>query len=209
MKKYVETLIFNLFFILYYFQWHLKSLWAPNPMEILVQFFPLLAICLYAKNTCDPFIPWGDICDQRILRSNWLKAFPAIIQEQEFSQIWYLYSKIYNNINFYLNTFPAKINDETFQNKGKTLLCGHFWAYFVIFAKREFFLKNLAKYNCSGPPAFKRQKYTVDCPSNQAKIINYSAQFMMVYKASSTFDHAHPIIIKVTFSFPKFVKKIS
>ena len=27
----------------------------------------------------------------------------------------------------------------------------------------------------------------------------------MTYKASPIFDYAHPIIIKVTFSFPKFV----
>ena len=31
-------------------------------------------------------IPTGDICDQRILQSNCLKAFPAITQEQEFPQ---------------------------------------------------------------------------------------------------------------------------
>ena len=49
-------------------------------MEILVQIFlPLLAIYLHAKNESDSLIPSGDICDQRILQSYWLKAFLAII----------------------------------------------------------------------------------------------------------------------------------
>ena len=48
---------------------------------------PPLAICLHDKNQLDPVNPLGDICDQRIVQSNWLKEFPAIIQQQEFPQI--------------------------------------------------------------------------------------------------------------------------
>ena len=55
-------------------------------------FFLLFWLCLYVKNQCDPVISSGGICDQRILQSNRLKAFPAITQKQKFSQIWDLYS---------------------------------------------------------------------------------------------------------------------
>ena len=72
-----------------------------------LKFFPLLAICLHAKNQCDPVIPSGDICDKNILQSNWLKAFPARTQEQEFSQIWDLCSKR-DNVNFIQVCFQQK-----------------------------------------------------------------------------------------------------
>ena len=68
--------------------------------------------------------------------------------------------------------FLRKINHKNFQNKGNTPPLGDFWPYFVIFAQREHFIKNPAKYNCSGPPVFKYQIYGVDWPSNQTK--NYS-----------------------------------
>ena len=44
---------------------------------------------------------------------------------------------------------------------------GHFWPYFVIFAQREFFLKNPAKYNN------KCQRYRVDWPSIQKLFHHY------------------------------------
>ena len=105
---------------------------------------------------------------------------------------------------FFLSTFPAKI-------KNPFLM--------VILAQRECFLKTLAKYSCGGPPAFKRQRYRVEqniIPS-RPKWFNQSAQFIKsfvrytwfknptIFKASPIFDHTHPIIIKVTFSFHKFV----
>ena len=95
----------------------------------------------------------------------------------------------------------------------------------VIFVQREFLLKTPAKYNCSGPPTLQRQRLTVDQQSNQnysitismQKSFNQSPQFVksfvrytwfkspMINKALLIFDHAHPIITKVTFSFPKFI----
>ena len=86
-------------------------------------------------------------------------------------------------------------------------------SFVVILAQREFFVKTLAKYNCSGPPAFKcqiqsRAKYYSITISMQ-KSLNQSAQFIksfvrytwlmssMIYKASPIFDHAHPKIIKL------------
>ena len=94
--------------------------------KIWLKFFPLLAICLHAKNQCDPVIPSGDICDQRILQSNWLKAFPGITQE---TQKWDLYSIIDNNTNFYFKYISSKNQCQNFQNKRKTLFWGHSWTY--------------------------------------------------------------------------------
>ena len=37
----------------------------------------------------------------------------------------------------------------------------------------NFFLKNPAKYNCRGPPAFKCKRYRVDWPSNQKSFHHY------------------------------------
>ena len=45
---------------------------------------------------------------------------------------------------FLLSTFPAKINDKIFQINEKTLFYGSF-------VQGGFFLKTLAKCNCSGP----------------------------------------------------------
>ena len=98
-----------------------------NLSNIGLNIFVLLAICLQAKKQRDPVIPSGDKCDQRILKSTWLKAFAAISQDQEFPQIWDFYGELDSNISFYMTTFPAKINHKTFQNKRRTL----FWVNFV------------------------------------------------------------------------------
>ena len=95
----------------------------------------------------------------------------------------------------------------------------------VIFSQTEFFLKTLAKYNYSGPQHLdiKDPEWTGHQTKNYSitismlKSFNQSAQFIksfvrytcfkspMIYKISLIFYHAHPIIIKVIFSFPKFV----
>ena len=121
-----------------------------------------------------------------------------------------------NNSNFYLSTFPAKWMTAFFKIKKKN--------YFgLIFEQRVFFQKALAKNNCSGSPAFKCQRYGLDWPSHpklfhMQKLFSQSAPFiksfvrytwfkslMIYYKPSPIFGLAHPIIITVTFSFPKFV----
>ena len=71
--------------------------------------------------------------------------------------------------NIYLSTLPAKINEKFFQNKGNAL----FWGRFPL---REFFLRTLAKYNRSGPPAFQCKKYRVDWLSSQKLFYHYSMQ---------------------------------
>ena len=73
-----------------------------------------------------------------------MQIFLAITQEQirrNFPRRD-LYIKIDNNINFYLSTFPANINDRIFKGREKPFLGGHISAYFVLFVQREFFLKN-------------------------------------------------------------------
>ena len=88
-------------------------------------FFLLFWLCLYVKNQCDPVISSGGICDQRILQSNRLKAFPAITQKQKFSQIWDLYSKIDDSI--ILRSFSGKINEIFFSKYWKkNYFLGHF-----------------------------------------------------------------------------------
>ena len=47
----------------------------------------------------------------------------------------------------------------------------------VIFALRKFFLKTLFKYNGSGPPPFRCQRYKVDWTGHQNK--NYSISISM------------------------------
>ena len=75
-----KSLLFNLFFILYYFKWHCNCNIPYGKFGGI--FFSLLAICLHAENQCDPVIPSGDIYDHRIMQSDWLKPFLAITQEQ-------------------------------------------------------------------------------------------------------------------------------
>ena len=80
---------------------------------------------LQIKKQCGPSS--GDICDQRILQSIWLKAFPPITEEQEFPPDMGLNSKKDNNIKYYLSTFPAKINFVTkFKKIKKPLFLGPF-----------------------------------------------------------------------------------
>ena len=62
--------------------------------------------------------------------------------------------------------FPAKINNKIFQNKEKTL----FWGGFC---PKKFLQKTLAKYNWSGPPAFRCQSYRADWQSNQKLFHHY------------------------------------
>ena len=55
-----------------------------------------------------------------------------------------LLSQTLNNNNFYLSTFPAKVNDKIFNINHKNPFL------VIILAQREFFLKTLTKYTCSG-----------------------------------------------------------
>ena len=87
----------------------------------------------------------------------------------------YLLSQTLNNTKFYLSTFPAKINDKIFKINKKPY-------FVVILAQREFFLKTLAKYNCSVPQAFKCQRHRIEqnipslspCKNNSINLLNSS-----------------------------------
>ena len=131
----LKILFFSLYFSFYTIS---RSLRAPPPIVCSVGhalshpiknsvffFFLLFWLCLYVKNQCDPVISSGGICDQRILQSNRLKAFPAITQKQKFSQIWDLYSKIDDSI--ILRSFSGKINEIFFSKYWKkNYFLGHF-----------------------------------------------------------------------------------
>ena len=56
-----------------------------------------------------------------------------------------------NNINFYLSTFPAKINDTNFQNKEKTVFWGHF-------CPKGIFPKNYGYVQLQGSASKRRRK---------------------------------------------------
>ena len=101
----------------------------------------------------------------------------------------------------------------------KPYILGRFWSFYIVFSQTELFLKNLAKCNCSGPPAFKCQRYREDWRSNQKPFHHYQyskiiqsicsiyqiiCEIRMIQessRASSIFDHAWLIIIKVTLAF--------
>ena len=92
-------------------------------------------------------LSWKSSWKERV-QSCWFKTLSWIPIQDMLSQTL--------NSNFDLNMFPAKI----YSKITKTTYFG------FVFLQREFFLKTLAKYNCSGPPAFWCQRYRVDWPSN-------------------------------------------
>ena len=65
----------------------------------------------------------------------------------------------------------------------------------VIFDYRKFFLKTLAKYNCSGFPAFKCQRYTVDWPSHQKLFHHYqhAKTIQSIFSIYQMICEIHPI----------------
>ena len=88
--------------------------------------------------------------------------------------------------------------------------------FVVILAQIEFFLNILAKYDYSGPPAFKCKRYRLSTilfhHYQHAKFIQSicSIHYIIceshtIFKVLPIFDHTHPVIIKVTLSFHKFV----
>ena len=56
-----------------------------------------------------------DICDLKIIQSDWPKAFWAISQELHFFRIWDLCRSVANTINFYYTLNSKKINAQTFK----------------------------------------------------------------------------------------------
>ena len=59
--------------------------WCLSPCSSSLKCYPLL-MYLHAKNLRHRSIPSRDIGDQRILQSDWLRAFLAIIEEPDFFQ---------------------------------------------------------------------------------------------------------------------------
>ena len=113
-------------------------------MKNLVEFFFLFILFTWTKSM------WSS---RSIRRCMWLKNHAILLVESlsncnwtaKISQIWDLYSKIENNLQFW----------------------GHFLVYFAAFAQRELFIKNLVEYNWSGPATFKCQRQRVDYMSTE------------------------------------------
>ena len=80
----------------------------------------------HAKNEAVSSIYSGETLDLKILRSDWLKAFWSISQEQDFSQIYDLRRNTVNNNIFYYRTSSVKINDQIFLQIQKNLFLVHF-----------------------------------------------------------------------------------
>ena len=81
--------------------------------------------------------------DLKILESVWLRAFWAISQEQEFSNVWDLCRNAGNNINSHYRPNSVQINDQFF-NKLKNLFLANFWPVFSVLGAINFFARNQA-----------------------------------------------------------------
>ena len=101
--------------------------WLITPY--LLKCFSLLTIFLQAKNSLDPMISSLDICDPRILQSDWLRG---------------LYRKIDDNINFCLRSFSAKIfqKRQHFSKWFQNPRFGLFWPFLVILLQVKLFQTN-------------------------------------------------------------------
>ena len=67
------------------------------------------------KNQAISLISSGDMVDKKFLKSDWLRTFWPIFQEQKFSQIWDLSMNTANRIYFHYRTNLVCINDQMFQ----------------------------------------------------------------------------------------------
>ena len=83
-----------------------------------------------------------DIDDQRILQSDWARAFRLILWELEFSQTLGLHGKTENYNDFYFRLLPAKSNHKIYENSIKIYL-RPFGPFSPIFQKKSIFLENL------------------------------------------------------------------
>ena len=66
----------------------------------------------HIKNKVISLICCEDKVPLKIPQSNWLRAFWAISQEKDVSQVWDFFKKTANNINFSHKTNLIKINEQ-------------------------------------------------------------------------------------------------
>ena len=78
-----------------------------------------------------------DIDDQRILQSDWARAFRLILWELEFSQTLGLHGKTENYNDFYFRLLPAKSNHKIYENSIKIYL-RPIWALFPHFPEKKY-----------------------------------------------------------------------
>ena len=72
------------------------------------------------------------------------EPFLAITSEPDFSQACIFHRMLMNQKNFHFTQIPDKTNDVIFSKSPKNLFWGHFWPFFVIFARWKIFQKNPA-----------------------------------------------------------------
>ena len=69
------------------------------------------------------------------------EPFLAITWEPDFSQACSFRRMLMNHKNFHFTQIPDKTNDVIFLKSPKTMFLGHFWPFFVIFARMGIFSK--------------------------------------------------------------------
>lgn len=74
---------------------------------------------LHAPNKMYRCFPPRDIDDQRILRSDWMRAFWPVTCQTNFSQLQILYRKTKNFKVFQFRLLPAKSNEKKYENLRK------------------------------------------------------------------------------------------
>ena len=126
---------------------NLRFPWSDWPHLFLIvatpKFFDKILIYVnlyqYAKNQAVS-ISFGDMVDQKILQSDWLRTFCPISQEHKFSQIWDLCRNTGNNMNFHYRSNSVKINDQIFEEIEKNMFLAHFLGLFSQFWGKTKFL---------------------------------------------------------------------
>ena len=116
--------------------------WASLGMTIPkchTQLLPFMDVYLHAKNQSDISTPSRDINNQRILQSDWPRAFWPKTRQPEFSQTCGFRRMIENHNIFHLRTLWTNISWLNFSLKSKNPIFGPFWALFAqIWANESF-----------------------------------------------------------------------
>ena len=73
------------------------------------------------KNQRQASTPSRDISNQRILQSDWQRAFRPKPREQEFSQIWGLHRKLANYNTLHFRSFLAETNESILHKSPKPI----------------------------------------------------------------------------------------
>ena len=123
--------------------WPTSFLTIPH-QNLFTRLLNLGSLYQHSKNEAISTICSWKMLDLKIPRSEWLRAFWPISQEQYFFQIEDLYRNTANNINFHYRANSGKINDQIFLQIQKNLFLSYFWPISPSFLGKNVFPKNLA-----------------------------------------------------------------